>query len=214
MDVKEAVVNRRSIRRYQLKPVPNELVAEVLEAAKYAPSSGNLQNWKVIIVSDEAKKEELATAALKQKWITQAPLLLVVCNEMANAKRLYKERGEKLYAIQNCAAFIQNILLMAQSLGLGTCWIGAFDSNAVKRVLKIPDDVNPDAIISLGYADEEVDTPPKNSLKQLVFFEEWGKTLKEFGTFPLEKHKAKVDDAKKAVGEKTKGFFGRLFSKE
>jgi len=210
MDVKEAVVNRRSVRSYQPnKPVPNEIISQILDAARYTPSSGNLQNWKTILVSDSDKKVELATAALRQKWITTAPVLMVVCNNSADVKRLYKDRGALLYSIQNIAAFVQNILLLAHSFGLATCWIGAFDPSAVKRVLRIPDDVEPEAIIALGYAAEEIDTPPRKAIDQITFFETWGKEEKGFGAFPLEKHKDKVGEVQK----KGKSFFSKIFSK-
>lgn len=210
MDIKEVVVNRRSIRNYLPdKPVSQDDIAMILDLARFAPSSGNLQNWKVILVSDAEKKSELAAAALKQKWITTAPVLLVVCNNVSDAKRLYKERGESLYSVQNVAAFVQNILLLAHSMGLATCWVGAFDPDAVKRVLRVPDGVEPEAIVALGYAAEEIEPPSRKSVDQFVFFESWGNFEKGFGTFPLEKHKGKVEE----VGKKGKSFFSRLFSK-
>ena len=210
MDIKELIMNRRSIRNYRTdKPVPHEVLADILNTARFAPSSGNLQNWKVIVVSDSKKKLELATASLKQKWITTAPIVLVICNNHADVKRLYKDRGEFLYSIQNVAAFVQNILLIAQSLGLATCWVGAFDPSAVKRVLRIPDDVEPEVIISLGYTAEEVDSPPRKTVDQFVFFEMWDSAEKGFGVFPLEKHKGKVE----GIQKKGKSFFGRIFSK-
>lgn len=213
MDVKEAITGRRSIRNYLDKPVPDELVAQVLDVARFAPSSGNLQNWKVVLVSDPDKKSELATAALRQKWITTAPVLLVVCNVLADVKRLYKERGEFLYSIQNIAIFANNILLAAHSLGLGSCWVGAFDPDAVKRVLRIPDGVEPEAIIALGYPVEEVDAPSRKTLEQFVFLETWGSAETGFGPFPLGEHKSRVEEAGSEVSKKSKGFFGKIFSK-
>lgn len=210
MDVEEAVLNRRSIRNYLPdKPVSNDVIANILDSARFAPSSGNLQNWKVILVSDAEKKSELAAAALKQKWITTAPVLLVVCNSVADVKRLYKERGELLYSVQNVAAFTQNILLLAHNHGMATCWVGAFDPDAVKRVLRIPDGVEPEIIVALGYAAEEIEPPSRKGVDQFVFFETWGNFEKGFGTFPLEKHKGKVEE----VGKQGKSIFSRLFSK-
>ncbi|MBM3199492.1 nitroreductase family protein [Candidatus Woesearchaeota archaeon] len=210
MDVEQAVIERRSVRNYLPdKPVPKEIVGKILDIARYAPSSGNLQNWKVILVSDHAMKEELANAALKQKWITMAPLLLVVCNSVGDVKRLYKERGEFLYSIQNVSAFVQNILLTAHSIGLGTCWIGAFDPEAVKRVLRIPDDVEPEAIISIGYAAEEFDAPSRKTIEQFCFFDIWGSSEKGFGPLPLQEHMGAVGE----VSKKGKSFFSRIFKK-
>ncbi|MBU4502607.1 MAG: nitroreductase family protein [Nanoarchaeota archaeon] len=210
MELKEAIKNRRSIRNYQPdKPVAHDLIADIIDTARYAPSSGNLQNWKVIIISDAEKKDRLATACLRQKWMVNASAILVVCNNIADVKRLYKERGEFLYSIQNIAGFTQNILLTAHSLGLATCWVGAFDPDAVKRVLRIPEGVEPEAIVALGYGIEEVDVPPRKTVDQICFFEVWGSGEKGFGAFPLEKHTEKVGQ----VQQKSKSLFGKIFSK-
>ncbi len=210
MDVEEAVINRRSVRNYLVdKSISHETIARILDVARFAPSSGNLQNWKVVIVSDPGKKEGLATAALKQKWITAAPVLLVVCNNLADVKRLYKDRGEFLYSIQNVAIFVQNILLVARSFGLGTCWVGAFDPEAVKMALRIPEGVEPEAIIALGYPAEELEAPLRKSVDEFSFFEDWGNTEAGFGVFPLEKHKGKVGE----VQSKGKGFFSKIFKR-
>lgn len=209
MDVETAILNRRSIRNYKVdKSVSNETIAEILDLARFAPSSGNLQNWKVILVSDPGRKEELATAALKQKWITTSPVLLVICNNLADVKRLYKDRGASLYSIQNVAVFVNNILLAAHNLGLSTCWIGAFDPNAVKMVLRIPEGVEPEVIIALGYAAEELEAPSRKTIDQFTFFETWGNSEKNFGVF--EKGKAKVGEVK----SKGKGFFSKIFGKK
>ncbi len=211
MDVENAILNRRSVRNYKVdKSVSNETIAEILDLARFAPSSGNLQNWKVILVSDPGRKEELASAALKQKWITTSPALLVICNNQADVKRLYNDRGKLLYSIQNVAVFTNNILLAAHSLGLSTCWIGAFDPDAVKMVLRIPEGVEPEAIIALGYAAEELEAPSRKTIDQFTFFETWGNVEKSFGAFPLEKHKGKVGEVK----SKGKSFFSKIFKKK
>jgi len=205
MEVRDAVINRRSIRGYDAnKTVSREVIAEILDAARYAPSSGNLQNWKVILVFDPNQKAELASSALRQQWITSAPVLLVICNTVSDVERLYKERGKSLYSIQNVAAFIQNILLLAQDKGLSTCWVGAFDSEGVRRVLRIPDGVEPEAIISVGYGIEEVDVPPKKDVAKFTFFESWGNDETSFGSFPIDKHKTAVKDKGKSVFDKLK----------
>jgi nitroreductase len=209
MDVENAILNRRSVRNYKSdKSVSNETIAEILDLARFAPSSGNLQNWKVILVSDPGRKEELATAALKQKWITTSPVLLAICNNKADVKRLYKDRGESLYSIQNVAVFTNNILLAAHNLGLSTCWIGAFDPDAVKMVLRLPEGVEPEAIIALGYAAEELEAPSRKTIDQFTFFETWGNVEKSFNVF--EKGKAKIGEVK----SKGKGFFSKIFGKK
>lgn len=207
METKKAIRTRRSIRKYLKKPVDDNLILEILESARFAPSCGNVQNWRFIIVKNPAKMKELATCALNQSWINQAPVLVVVCNYLTNIKRLYKERGEKLYSIQNCAAVAQNILLMAHDLGLSSCWVGAFDKEGVKRILKMPDDVEPQAIITLGYSFDQIfHVPHRHELHEMTFCEEWGNKDKNFGAIPLSKHVAKGE-------EKTKGFFLKIKEK-
>jgi len=212
MEIKEAIRKRRSIRKYLKKPVDDKLIAEILDTAKFAPSSGNIQNWKFIIVTDPKKIKELATASLNQTWMNHAPVHIVVCNNMLNIKRLFKERGEKLYSIQNCAAVVQNILLTAYSLGLGSCWVGAFDKEAVKRILKIPGkdikvNAEPEAIITIGYSSDKIfQVPHRHELNELTFFEEWDKKEKEFGILPISRHAGKTE-------VQTKSFFSKIKEK-
>jgi nitroreductase len=207
MEIKEAIRTRRSIRRYLKKPVDDKLIAEILDTARFTPSSGNIQNWRFIVVKDTEKIKELTIAALNQSWMNQAPVHIIVCNDLTNIKRLYKERGEKLYSIQNCAAAVQNILLAAYSLGIGSCWVGAFDKEGVKRILKIPDGIEPEAIITLGYSFDKIfQIPHRHELHELTFFEEWGNKEKDFGISPASKHTVKIE-------EQTKSFFSKIKEK-
>jgi len=147
MQLDECIEKRASSRAYNDKKVSWEDLATILNAARMAPSSGNMQNWSFIIVEKQNIKEQITTAAMNQVWINQAPIVLVVCSRLENIKRHYGERGEKLYAIQNCAAAIGNILLKATDLGIASCWINAFDEEAIIRILKIPGAVRPQAIM-------------------------------------------------------------------
>jgi len=215
MEVDKAIKERRSIRKYLKKDVSDDLVCEVLDAARYAPSAGNIQNWKFIVVKDEVKRKELATCCLNQSWMLQAPVFIIVCNNLTGIKRLYKERGEKLYSIQNCAAAVQTILLRAHSLGLGSCWVGAFDAVGIKRVLKIPDmlsprpeSVEPQAIITLGYSHDKIfQIPHRHGLDELTFIEEWGNKRKDFGMAPISKHAVKIEGKTEGIVSKIKDMF-------
>jgi len=134
MEVLDCITTRRSIRKYLDKPVPWDLVSNVLEAGRFAPSCGNLQNWKFIIVLDDDKRKGLAEASLRQYWMEQAPVLLVVVAEPEKAKRYYGDRGERFYTIQNCAAVATNMMLEAHNLGLGSCWVGALMKKWLKEL--------------------------------------------------------------------------------
>ena len=171
MDLFEVIKGRRSIRSYKPDPVPKEDLEKILEAAIWAPSAGNCQPWEFVIVTKDYLKEELARAAWGQFWMIKAPLIIVVCANIPRTAWRYGERGEKLYVIQDTAAAIQNMLLMAHYLGYGTCWVGAFDEEEVRRVLKLPRDVRPLALIPLGKPAEKPSPPPRIPLKELIHWE-------------------------------------------
>ena len=174
MDVFECIKTRRSIRRYLQSPVEWGKVGTVLEAGKAAPSAGNVQDWKFIVVTSPEQKKGIAHACMDQQWIATAPVIVVVLAEPDKQKRLYGLRGEGLYTVQDCAAAIQNMLLMAHALGLGSCWVGSFNEEALRRVMFIPEEIKPQAIVTLGYPDEIVPEPPEYTLENVVFFRDFG----------------------------------------
>ena len=178
-DILDIIKERRTIKHYLPKFVSWENISKVLDAARHAPSCGNIQNWKFIVVLEPAQKQQIAEACHEQFEIGMAGALIVVCAELDKAERYYGLRGERLYSTQNCAAAIQNMLLEAQSLGLGTSWIGAFDEEAVKTMCSIPDEVRPQAIIALGYAKEVPPKPPKYPLETVVYFHKWRNKLRD-----------------------------------
>ena len=153
MELTEAIQGRRSIRKYKNQPIPDETVTQLIEAATYAPSAGNLQPWHFIIAKNPNAKKKLAEAAYNQAHVEQAPIVIVVCADEKQAQPRYSKRGTNLYCIQDTAAATQNILLTAYSLGLGTCWIGAFDEEQAKQAINAPEGVRPVAMIPVGYAD-------------------------------------------------------------
>ncbi len=177
MDVKTAIYERRSVRKYQERPVEYDHVVDIVEAGMAAPSAGNVQECKFIVVIDEKKRQQLAQASLSQLWMSKAPVHIVVCAEFEKTAQFYGLRGERLYAIQDCAASIQNMMLMAQSLGLGTCWIGAFEEDMVRRLCNIPSDVRPQAILTIGYSDETPEKQPQYPLTMRFYFENWGSKI-------------------------------------
>ena len=142
---------RWSCRDFQNKPISEEAVTALLEAARWAPSGGNLQPWRFIVVKNAAVKGELALAAFGQEFLVQAPLVIAVCAVPEESAVNYGERGRALYCLQDTAAAVQNILLQAALLGLGTCWVGAFRESAVARALNLPEGEKPVALIPIGY---------------------------------------------------------------
>jgi nitroreductase len=203
MEIKDVMRKRRSINSYLDKSVKMEVIAEILDLAREAPSSGNLQNWKVIVVDDKEKKKRVSEVCLKQEWMKKAAYHLVICNDYENIVRMYGTRGKDLYSVQNCAAFTQNILLLAKNFGLDSCWVGAFDAEKIKMIFRIPDQIRPEAIVTIGYGDET----KESSRLQIDRFCHFN----EFGSSTLIKAPARIVSEK--VEEK-KGFFKRLLGRK
>lgn len=173
METLEAIKIRQSVRSYQDKPLPWDDVIKVLDAGRLAPSAGNLQNWKFVVVLDKAKRDEVAEACIQQYWMATAPVQIVICSEPAKAERYYGVRGDRLYSIQNCAAAAENMIIAASSLGLGTCWIGAFDEDMIKRLFGIPPEARPQIILTLGYPDEKPAMQIKHPLTSCLYMNKW-----------------------------------------
>ncbi|MEM2337995.1 MAG: nitroreductase family protein [Candidatus Bathyarchaeia archaeon] len=173
MDVFEVIKGRRSIRAFQEADVPKEIVEKLIEAAMWAPSAGNIQPWEFVIVRNSETKRRLAEAALGQSFIEEAPVVIVVCADEERSARGYGTRGRTLYCIQDTAAAIQNIHLAAYSLGLGTCWVGAFREDEARKILGIPEGLRPVAIIPVGYPAESPQPRSRRPLKQIIHYEKF-----------------------------------------
>jgi len=168
MDLFEAIKGRRSIRAYRPDRIPDDVLEKVLDAARWAPSAGNCQPWDLIVVNDSKVKKNLCDAALGQDFIEEAPVVVVICANESRSAQVYGERGRRFYCLLDVAAAVQNLLLAAYALNLGTCWVGAFDDGMVAKVLWLPSGVRPVAIVPLGYPDEAPRPPPRIRLSELV----------------------------------------------
>jgi len=171
MELSEAIKGRRSIRAFKQKDVPKETVEKLIDAARHAPSAGNIQPWEFVIVRKLEVKRKLARAALNQAFVEEAPVVIVVCANEMRSSMGYGYRGKTLYCIQDTAAATQNILLTAYSLGLGACWIGAFNENETKQALNAPESIRPVAIVPVGYPDETPSHRGIRSLSQIMRYE-------------------------------------------
>jgi nitroreductase len=174
MDIVEAIKGRRSIRAFRSMEVSQETIEKIIDAAQWAPSAGNIQSWEFIIVRKPEVKRALAEAALDQTFIEEAPVVIVVCANENRSSQGYGVRGKTLYCIQDTAAAIQNIHLVAYSLGLGTCWIGAFREEEAREILKTPSGVRPVAIVPVGYPDESPPPQSRRPISQIVHYETFG----------------------------------------
>jgi len=168
MDIFEALKNRRSVRKYRKEPIPKEILTKILEAAIQAPSAGNLQPWRFIVVRDSERKRALSGAALGQSMVAEAPTVIVVCADLRKSARYYGERGANLFCIQDTAAAIQNMMLAAYALGVGTCWVGSFHEKYVSEILDVPEGTRPVAIVPVGYPAERPHLTARKGLDEVV----------------------------------------------
>src|SRR3990172_4389948 len=137
MEILKSIRERRSIRNFQKKDIPKEIVDKLIDALIWAPSAGNLQARKFFFVKDAKLKKGIATAALNQDFIAEAPLVIVGCTDSRISNK-YGDRGESLYSIQDVAASIMGMMLVAYDNGLGTVWVGAFREEEVFDLLNLP----------------------------------------------------------------------------
>jgi nitroreductase len=167
MEISEAIRRRRSVRRFLDKEIPEDAVSALIEAMRWAPSSGNIQARKFYFVFDRDTKKRIVDAALKQTFIADAPLVVVACADY-NMIRHYGERGRNLYVIQDVAVAVENMMLQAVEFGLGTVWVGAFEDDAVKRILKMPTYLSPLALVPVGYPEKEPHPPSRYDAHEFV----------------------------------------------
>ena len=170
MDVLDAIKTRKSIRKYLEKPLEDEKLNVVLEAARLAPSAGNRQEWRFVVVRDPKTRRGLADAANSQAFVGQAPIVIVACAETdGHVMRC----GQLCYPI-DVAIALDHMSLAATELGLGTCWIGAFNEQKVKQILGIPEEICVVQLMPLGYpSDPSLIRKSRLQLDRIVKHERW-----------------------------------------
>ena len=183
--VLDVIKERRSIRDFKKQEIPEESIDALIEALRWAPSAGNLQSRKFYFVSNDEIRKKLAGAtgnpglvarvktivknALNSNFVSMAPVVVVACLDRRITER-YGARGEKLYAIQDAAASVMNMMLVAHELGLGSVWVGAFDEDAVTRIMQLPPYERPVALIPIGYPFRVPEPPSRRSKEHVVVF--------------------------------------------
>ena len=147
MDIYEAIKNRRSVRSYQEKDISEEVLSRIFDAARSAPSANNIQPWKFIIVKDKRLRGEVAKHCWNQRFIAEAPVIIVACGLPTTSKI----GGYQSSVFVDIAIAVDHLTLAARAEGLGTCWIGAFDNAKLKQLLNIPKEANVVVVTPLGY---------------------------------------------------------------
>ncbi len=166
MDLLELVQTRRSIRRFKPDPVPQEHLDRVLEAARWAPTAGNLQAWRMMVLSSEDERERVRRRP--DDFLPTAPVVLVFLADGPASEKRYGRRGATLYALQDATIACTQAMLAAWELGLGSCWIGAFDESRMARSLGTPRHLRPVVMLPLGWPAEEPAMPPRRELAKVI----------------------------------------------
>lgn len=169
MNFLDLAKKRFSVRSYEAKPVPDEALEKILEAGRLAPSAANRQPCHLIVVRSEEQRRKLG-AAYSRDWFWQAPVIIVICVETT---RSWVRSDNKNYGDVDGAILIDHMTLCAADLGLGTCWIGAFDPAKVASILGLPAGIEPLAMIPLGYPAESVRAKSRKPLSELIHREKW-----------------------------------------
>jgi nitroreductase len=169
VDVLEAIKQRRSIRQFTEQAIERELLEQILDAARWAPTASNQQKWRFIVVTDPTVKEMVRKVS---PGIFATPAaFIVICAEAAPEASDWDERTY----LADCAVAAQNIMLAAHALGLGSCVALSYGRAAVQEILDIPDRVKPELIVTLGYPAEDPSPPPRLPLSQIAFADTYGK---------------------------------------
>ena len=167
MELKEAIERRQSMRDYEDKPVPEEKLLKVLEAARLAPSASNRQRCKFIVVRESERRLELATRARGQDWPAKAPVIIAA---VATMPEYVMRSGVPAYAV-DLAIAVDHMTLAAVGEGLGTCWIGGFSQEEARDVLKVPKNYQIVVLLCLGFPKEAMRPKVRKSLDEIVCYE-------------------------------------------
>ncbi|MBE2888176.1 nitroreductase family protein [Geobacter anodireducens] len=174
MELLQALQDRRSIRKYKDTPVGREAVEHLLEAARLAPSWKNQQCWRFLVVTDAAKREKILAGFGDdnpgKKGIAAAPVTIVVCADPAESGI---ENGIHYY-VADTAMALEHLCLAATEMGLGTCWMGLFNEDLIRKGLGIPPTFRIVGITPLGYPDQDPKPRPRKELNEIAYFEKWG----------------------------------------
>jgi nitroreductase len=185
MELFEAIKTRRSIRKYQDKPVEEEKLQSVLDAVSQSPSWANMQCWRMVVVRNQEIREKISEQSNvesffspkgyktnpSKKALAEAPIVIVLCADPANSGTLWNQA----YYLVDCGIAAQNLMLAARGLGLGTVYVGVYDEEKLKQLLSIPAHVRVVGLFPLGYPAEEKGVgPPRKPVREICLFDRWG----------------------------------------
>lgn len=169
MDLFDVIARRRSVRSYEDRAVEDDKLAQVLEAARLAPSAGNRQEWRFVVVRDAELRRKLMEAARGQQFVGDAPVVIAAC---APEHGHVMSCGHPSFLVDVSIA-LEHIALAARALGLGTCWVGAFEQRLVRDALGIPDSVEVVQLMALGYPTDWPDPKDRKDMDEIACYDRW-----------------------------------------
>jgi nitroreductase len=169
MEFTELISARYSVRAYTSDPVDDSILTQVLDAARLAPTAANRQPFRLLVIRTQDREEELLRI-YGRDWFVQPPLIIGICGL---PDRAWMRMDGRNYVDIDVAIAMDHLILAAANLGLGTCWVGAFNPDAAREILELPEDVEPLAFTPLGYAADEPRPKKRKPLSELVHYERW-----------------------------------------
>ena len=170
MEFSEVLKKRRSTRKFTIEGVSREQIIKLLEAAIAAPNACNMQSWHFYVVTDLGMRNKLREECAVTDWATTAPVLFVVCADSAKITERFGERADKVFVVQDTAAAIENLLLCAADMGLGGCFMGAFNEDKIRTIVGVKNGHKPLAVVPVGVPAMEMPARPRNPLENVVTF--------------------------------------------
>jgi nitroreductase len=182
MDLDSILELIENVRKYEVKDIDDNDIKEILEVSKKTPSAANTQPWEIVLVKEN--KKELAECTLdpllreedsmKQIWIKDAPIILLICIDVKRARARFGSTGENIFAIQDTAVLIHNMRLKAAEKGLASCWVREINPQKIKERFNLPLFVKPVSVLTIGYSPEKVGKKPALDLEDFVYLEKYG----------------------------------------
>ena len=169
MDFSTLIRNRYSVRAYRKDPVEKGKLDQVLEAARLAPTASNRQPFRIIVAQTKGREDEMRRM-YDRDWFVEAPTVICVCAMKSEA---WVSRGGMNYVYVDVAIVMDHIILAASDIGLGTCWVGAFDKDVAREAFGLPDDLEPVVMTPLGYAADQPEPKERRPIEELVRYERW-----------------------------------------
>jgi nitroreductase len=172
----DLITSRHSVREFRAEPVSDRTIERVVDAANRAPSAGDLQAYEVVVVRSASRRRLLARAAFEQRFVADAPVVLVFLTHPARNAERYGERGARLYSLQDATIAAAHAQLAVHALGLGSVWVGAFDDAAVLEAVEAPAGLGASSLLVVGYPARAGEPTPRRSLRDLAHPETLGRS--------------------------------------